>query len=117
MHLTRRRFVRGTLETCAAMGLGLGRSLRAAAAPGHTPGQPPSGKIGDFKISLAEWSLHKALFKKEIDNLDFPRIAHEQYGIDGVEFVNQFFKDKAKDSGYLKELKSRANDVGVTCVL
>ena len=34
-----------------------------------------------------------------------------------VEFVNQFFKDKAHDSEYLKELKTRANDHGVTCVL
>jgi sugar phosphate isomerase/epimerase len=116
MHLSRRRFVRGTLGICAA--LGLDGSFRAAgAAPGDSLGKPPAGKIGDFKISLAEWSLHKALFKKEIDNLDFPRIAHEQYGIDGVEFVNQFFKDKAKDSAYLRELKARASDSGVTCVL
>jgi sugar phosphate isomerase/epimerase len=116
MHLTRRRFVRGTLAGCA--GLGLGHPFRpAVAAQGKTLGQPPAGRIGDFKISLAEWSLHKALFKKEIDNLDFPRIAHEQYGIDGVEFVNQFFKDKARDSAYLKELKARASDSGVTCVL
>jgi sugar phosphate isomerase/epimerase len=118
MDLNRRRFVRGTLGICAA--LGLDRSFRAAGAapaPGNAPGQPPAGKIGDFKISLAEWSLHKALFKKQIDNLDFPRIAHEQYGIDAVEFVNQFFKDKANDSAYLKELKARASDSGVTCVL
>ena len=58
-----------------------------------------------------------ALFAKKIDNLDFPKIAREEYGIEGVEFVNQFFKDKAHDSTYLKELKTRANDVGVTCVL
>ena len=80
-------------------------------------GQPAAGKIGDFKISLAEWSLHKALFGKQIDNLDFPKIAREEYGIEGVEFVNQFFKDKAHDSAYLKDLKGRANDIGVTCVL
>ena len=82
-------------------------------------GNPPAGKIGDFKISLAEWSLHKALFAKnaEITNLDFPRVAREQFGIEGVEFVNQFFKDKAHDSAYLKDLKTRANDHGVTCVL
>ena len=53
----------------------------------------------------------------EITNLDFPRIAREQYGIEGAEFVNQFFKDKAHDSAYLKDLKTRANDHGVTCVL
>jgi hypothetical protein len=33
---------------------------------------------GRFAISLAEWSLHRALFKKEITNLDFPRLAKEQ---------------------------------------
>ncbi|WP_435016455.1 sugar phosphate isomerase/epimerase family protein [Tundrisphaera sp. TA3] len=80
-------------------------------------GQPAAGKIGDFKISLAEWSLHKALQKKEIDNLDFPKIAREQYGVDGVEFVNQFFKDKARDEAYLKDLSTRAKDHGVACVL
>ena len=53
----------------------------------------------------------------KIDNLDFPKIAREEYGIEGVEFVNQFFKDKAHDSAYLKDLKKRANDDGVTCVL
>jgi sugar phosphate isomerase/epimerase len=115
MHLTRRRFVRGALAGSAALGLGL--PLRSTWAADDSVGKPPAGKIGDFKISLAEWSLHNALFKKQIDNLDFPRIAREQYGIDGVEFVNQFFKDKAQDSAYLKELKARANDHGVTCVL
>jgi sugar phosphate isomerase/epimerase len=118
MPLTRRRFVQGAVAASAGLGFGVGLRLRPAwAAPGDSVGKPPAGKIGDFKISLAEWSLHNALFKKQIDNLDFPRIAREQYGIDGVEFVNQFFKDKATDSSYLKELKGRANDSGVTCVL
>jgi len=112
--LTRRGFVRGALAGGAALGLGL--DLRAAFVD-DLSGKPKAGKIGDFKISLAEWSLHKALFSKQITNLDFPKIAREQYGIDGVEFVNQFFKDKADDSAYLKDLKARAADNGVTCVL
>src|SRR5271165_5165419 len=116
MPLTRRRFISGALAGTAALGFGL-RLRSTWAAEGDSVGKPPAGKIGDFKISLAEWSLHKALFKKEIDNLDFPKIAREQYGIEGVEFVNQFFKDKATDSAYLKELKKIANDHGVTCVL
>jgi L-ribulose-5-phosphate 3-epimerase len=104
------------LETTVASGalLSMGTSLALAADP---TGKPEAGKIGDFKISLAEWSLHKALFAHKINNLDFPKIAREEYGIEGVEFVNQFFKDKAHDSAYLKDLKTRANDVGVTCVL
>ena len=34
-----------------------------------------------------------------------------------VEYVNQFFKDKAKDKKYLAELKSRSTGIGVTNVL
>ena len=66
-----------------------------------------------FEISLAEWSLHKALFSKKITNLDFPGIAKKDYGISAVEYVNQFFKDKAQDQAYLNELLQRCRDNGV----
>ena len=69
------------------------------------------------KISLAQWSLHKPLFAKEIDNLDFAKVAKERFGIEAVEYVNQFFKDKAKDAKYLEEMKKRTSDLGVTNVL
>lgn len=69
-----------------------------------------------YKISLAEWSLHKTLFAKEMTNLDFPKVAREM-GIEGVEYVNQFFKDKAKDEAYLGELKKITENEGVTNVL
>lgn len=66
-----------------------------------------------FDISLAEWSLHKALFAKKITNMDFPEIARKEFGIEIVEYVNQFFKDKAKDTAYLNELLKRCKDNGV----
>lgn len=66
-----------------------------------------------FEISLAEWSLHKALFAKQIDNLDFPSIARNTYSIGVVEYVNAFFKDKAKDTKYLNELLKRCKDNNV----
>lgn len=72
---------------------------------------------GRFAISLAEWSLHRALFKGGMTNLDFPKAAKEQYGVTGLEYVNQFFKDKAKDTAYLKDLKSRAEGHGLKNVL
>ena len=108
----RRRFLRGAAVGASALALG-GRLGFGA----DLTGKPAAGPIGDFKISLAEWSLHRALRKGEMTNLDFPAVAREKYGIDAVEFVNQFFKDKARDSDYLRELKKRANDQGVTCVL
>lgn len=66
-----------------------------------------------FKISLAEWSLHRALQSSKITNLDFARIAKKEFKIDAIEYVDQFFSDKSKDQAYLKELKDRAGSEGV----
>ncbi|MPR36421.1 sugar phosphate isomerase/epimerase family protein [Salmonirosea aquatica] len=66
-----------------------------------------------FDISLAEWSLHKALFAKKITNLDFPAIARKEFDIGIVEYVNQFFKDKARDTTYLNDLLKRCKDNGI----
>ncbi|GAB4416316.1 MAG: sugar phosphate isomerase/epimerase [Bacteroidia bacterium] len=79
--------------------------------------QEPATKPMFFSISLAEWSLHKTIFDGKITNLDFPRVAKEEFGIDAVEYVNQFFKDKAKDMAYLTELKNITDGLGVSNVL
>jgi L-ribulose-5-phosphate 3-epimerase len=75
-----------------------------------------AAKESPFKISLAEWSLHKALFANEMTNLQFPVISRE-LGIEAVEYVNQFFKDKAKDEKYLAELNKITKNEGITNVL
>lgn len=75
------------------------------------------GRKGWFDISLAEWSLHRTLQAKKITNLDFPKIAKNDFGIRAVEYVNQFFKDKARDEAYLRELKSICQGEGVRSVL
>lgn len=49
--------------------------------------------------------------------MDFAKVAKEKFGILAVEYVNQFFKDKAKDETYLAEMKKRTSDLGVTNVL
>ena len=101
----RREFLATTSATVAATALS-----RWSFAQDTATGKP-------FKISLAQWSLHKPLFAKEIDNLDFAKVAKERFGIEAVEYVNQFFKDKAKDAKYLEEMKKRTSDLGVTNVL
>jgi len=72
-----------------------------------------------FEISLAQWSWHKRLFGQagpKLDNFDFAKEAHG-LGFQAVEYVNQFFKDKAEDTEYLAEMKKRAEDLGVKSVL
>jgi len=69
-----------------------------------------------FKISLAQWSLHRTLREGKIDNLDFAKIASQDFGIKAIEYVNQFFKDKLTDS-YLMEMKNRADNHNVRTLL
>ncbi len=82
----------------------------------------PDQSYGDdndlfFNISLAEWSLHRSIFDGVLTNLDFPSKARKDFDIGAVEYVNQFFKDKAKDKSYLKKLLTRSKDHGVRNLL
>jgi L-ribulose-5-phosphate 3-epimerase len=99
---------RSFLKTTGAVGAALGLSSQSLTA---LAGSDESSPL--FKISLAEWSFHRALFDKKMDNLDFPARTKNDFGIDCVEYVNQFFMDKAKDTAYLTELKKRCDDLGV----
>jgi sugar phosphate isomerase/epimerase len=69
------------------------------------------------QISLAEWSLNRALKAGEITNLDFPLQARRTYGISAVEYVSTFFAGKVADDSYLRELRTRCNGEGVRSVL
>ena len=74
---------------------------------------------GPFRISLAQWSLNRRLFGRrepKLDNLDFAKTARG-FGIEAIEYVNQFFKDKARDDKYLAEMKKRADDNGIKSLL
>ncbi len=111
MHFMTNQFSRRDFITTATAGLG------AALALPNTSLFAQGEKAKPFKISLAQWSLHKSLQQKKLDNLDFARVAKEKFGINAVEYVDQFFKDKAKDETYLAEMKKRTSDLGVTNVL
>jgi sugar phosphate isomerase/epimerase len=120
----------------------------AAGCSSSEPKLEPEKKALDpgalFRISLAQWSLHRSLFggnpgetigwenfrqallsenyrevvlAGSMDPLDFPVVARRDFGIEAVEYVNTFYFDKAEDSAYLGELKNRADGEGVTNVL
>ena len=89
----------------------------AVAAAGLTPLRAlAQGKAPLYKISLAEWSINQPLRKGTMQHLDFAKIARSA-GIDAIEYVNQFFMDKATDASYLAEMNARAKGEGVTQVL
>ena len=100
--------------------------LKSAAALGAVMVAQPAvvsraaAKPEKFKISLAQWSLNKRFLKRPgaepLDNLEFAKVART-LGFDGIEYVNQMFKDKAKDEAYLGEMKKRAAGEGVKSLL
>lgn len=116
--MKRRKFVRQSTFALGSIGL-LGVSACGNGNQQEESESADSAQMNQavadlpFKISLAEWSLHKALFDKKIDNLDFAQIAREEFDIDAIEYVNQFFKDKARDTAYLNDLNKRADDHGI----
>lgn len=108
--MDRRNFLRVTSSAAAAA------TCLAAWSPAGRADQPAGGDP-PFKISLAEWSLHRTLGAGKLDNLDFAKTAKQEFGIEAIEYVNQFFKDKAQDHDYLTRLKQRADDQGVRTLL
>ena len=107
MKPTRRQFIRQSL-------LGAGTLMVASSFRSFT------GTESDIKISLAEWSFHRALEAGKLDHLDFPAKAKKEFGISAVEYVNGFFggtkmnfKEAAKNKAYLNELLKRSQDAGV----
>jgi L-ribulose-5-phosphate 3-epimerase len=102
--MTNRREILGVAGALAALALSPVQDLSAAQRQPKDPW---------FRISLAEWSLNRTLFGNKMTNLDFPVVARRDFGIDMVEYVNQFFMDKAEDKTYLAELKKRCDDNGV----
>lgn len=66
-------------------------------------------------ISLAQWALVDEIRTGKWKNLDFPRIARKDFGINGIEFVNTLFEVPTVE--YLNELKKNADDHGIKMVL
>lgn len=88
----------------------------AAVAAGSALARPLAAGLRQprlFTISLAQWSLHRTIRQGGMDHLDFARVAREDFGIAAIEYVNSFFKDKARDAAYLAEMNRRAADHGV----
>ncbi len=94
----------------AAAAVPAARVLAHAPFPIPSPGPVNAGPL--FPISLAEWSLHRALAAGALDHLDFPLAARRAYGLDAVEYVNSFFGGRT-DAAYLAELKARCDGEGV----
>jgi sugar phosphate isomerase/epimerase len=112
---------------------GYGCRPEATEAPKESVTQAKAS--GDFRISLAQWSLHRTFFgsapedwqafgrmlmespddvlKGDVDPAEFPAIA-AGYGVESIELVNTFYFSKARDEAYWSEFKKKCDEAGVT---
>ena len=70
-----------------------------------------------FKISLAEWSLHEALFDSKMDHLDFPDGPNATSASTPSSTSTSSSRTRPRTTAYLAELKKRGDDNGVKSVL
>ncbi|XAM01527.1 sugar phosphate isomerase/epimerase [Phycisphaeraceae bacterium D3-23] len=128
---TRRQFLAASAATAAAATPGIAAAANTKAdtmklqdgdapafpepAEGTTFGAPYGEPL--FKISVAQWSLNQLFWDGDVDNRDYGKFVKETFGLDAVEWVNGFFKDKGTDFAYLREMKQRCDDAGVKTLL
>jgi len=99
----RRDFLRAG-ATAAGAGLALGRVSGVLAAKEKEP---------LFKISVAEYSLHRLIEKGGLDPRDYGPFCKKHFAVDAVEYWMGPFEDKVHDRAYLEEMHKKSKDAGV----
>src|SRR5210317_179997 len=102
---------RGFIEKSALLGAAgflvtsLHKNSRAMATPRMTYDD----------ISLAQWALVQEIRDGKWKTLDFAKVAREDFGLNGIEFVNTLFE--VPTVNYLNQLRKNADDNGVEMIL
>jgi hypothetical protein len=105
-YMNRRSFVGKSLALSAGL-LGTGST--------GTTNALSSARATEDDISIAQWALVREIREGVWKTLDFPKVAREDFDINGIEFVNTLFE--VPTARYLNQLISNANDHGVSMVL
>jgi sugar phosphate isomerase/epimerase len=103
---TRRQFLNSSLGIAAGLAVGGPLSSFVYSADGRK-------KKSLYKISCTEYSLHRMIAKKKLDNLDYAPFVRKTFDLDGVEYWNRPFFTKAEDKKYVANMRKRADDAGV----
>lgn len=100
----RRQFIATAAAATAGLSLGTATMSSSFAADAAEP---------LFKISVAEYSLHRMIAEKKLDPRDFGPFCKEKFDVDAVEYWMGPFNDKAKDLAYMDEMHKKSVDAGV----
>lgn len=98
----------------AMKSLGAGAAAAVFLAEGATKA-PAFPRPEKNAISLACWSIVRSFRVGYWKQTDLGRLCREELGVDGIEYVNQFFENPVEP--YLKQLNKAAADHGLRNVL
>ncbi len=119
---TRREFL-GRGVALAGLGVLAGR-VAIVIGGGSDPGPAGRGAAADaagddppFRISLAQWSLHRSVADGRTDPLAFPAVARRDFGIEAVEYVNSFYREMTPDGRWIGDLRALGEAEGVRSLL
>jgi len=73
--------------------------------------------LGMPRISLAQWSLHRAFEKGNLKAGDFASIAKNDFDLDAIEYVNTFYTAEAENEVFWNQMRNRAVEEGVQSIL
>lgn len=115
---TRRSFIKSsTFGALALTGLNACSSQTKETTPALSTTKEMTPNNKELKLSLAQWSLNRSFFEKELNPVDFAAIAKNVFGLSAIEYVNQFYADHSEDEKFWNQMKKRADDNGVASLL
>jgi sugar phosphate isomerase/epimerase len=124
MYQDRRKFLRHSgimLAGIGMYGLAACTNSRSTATEEEQTTQEQASNADNktlfFKISLAQWSLHRMIEDGALDALNFAPYAKTTFGIDAVEYVNRFYAERVREKAFLNQWKQKAEDAGVKSLL
>ncbi len=105
------------LLNLAALTLLLLLFLMDSCKPKPDGGNQTNGKYQELKLSLAQWSIHRALDSGTLRAENFAAIAKNNFGISAIEYVNSFYKDHATDKVFWEKMRASADSLQVKSLL
>jgi L-ribulose-5-phosphate 3-epimerase len=114
MNISSRQFERREFLRTGALAAGAGLAVGASGLPRVLAA---AEKEPLFKISVAEYSLHRLIAKGELDPRDYGPFCKKHFDVDAVEYWMGPFADKGRDLAYLGEMQKKSEDAGVKQLL
>jgi len=109
--VNRREFLGRSVAAGVASSFVVSAGTSIAAARGAAGPKRPTKD----DISLAQWALVSEIREGKWKNSEFPKVAREDFDINGIEFVSTLFE--LPTYSYLRRLQQNANKYKVTMVL